>query len=286
MEAFIQVNRFVLPILKELVRISYTHRPYVLVGSIVIAFFCAVFLLSSKEGNLLAGKWIEYVGWAFAAFSVQYVFRFIGWMIPDSERAFPWLAKISCDFLASACSGANNLFLLAAACVLLTRKLAFMRRGNFVAIVLTTAALSVLANSYFVENGFALPATLLRLPDSTLSAFCLGLFGYATMRNFISRHRRYWAAGALIIGLVYGSIQLVYAANPYLAKLRDAEIRDSIKGARYGPKPSDPVEYLDSAVFGAALEVLVVCAHFLSFLHSHCCGSRLPQSLTRSSGNQ
>jgi signal transduction histidine kinase len=261
-------SAFIWPILKDFVRISYTHRSEILLASIVVASFCAVFLLSSKEAKLLAGKWVDYIGWAFAAFGFQYFFRFIQWMIPDPERLFPTLIKNVCDFLATVCSGANNLFFLAAACVLLTWKRPFMRRDRFIGIILATAVLTLLANSYFVKKGLALPAFLLRLPDSTLSACCLGFFGYATMRNFISRHRQYWAVGALLIGLVYGSIQLVYAANPYLAEWQDAAIQSIIKGARYDPKPRKPVEYLDGAVFATALPLkflLFVPSSYLFF---------------------
>ena len=128
--------------------------------------------------------------------------------------------------------------------------------------------LTTAATLYFVAKDSLWTASLTRLPDALISAFCLGLFGYSTMRNFLSHRRRYWAAGAVLIALFYGFIQVVYAANPVWAKWQESEIQKVLDKARYRPKPDDPVDYLDSALFAVALPLkmlLFVPAFYLFF---------------------
>jgi len=187
------------------------------------------------------------------AFGFQYIFRLIGWLMRDFQGEILFLFKMTCSFLASVGSGANNLFFLAAALVLLNKRVRFLRPRIFVAIVTTTAALTVVANFYFVEKDVPWVASLTRLPDALFSAVCLGLFGYATMRNLLTHRRLLWAAMGILIAVVYGGVQLVYAANPVWAKMHQDEIQSVLNKAQYSPKPSDPVEYLDSAVFAVAL---------------------------------
>src|SRR5258708_5599638 len=180
---------FLMPILKDLVRISWAYRTPILVTSVVVAFGFAALLLSSIEARQLAGRWVRYVGWAFMAFGFQYIFRLLGWLTHDFQGQIFFLFKVACNFLASVGSGANNLFFLAAALILLNKRVRFLRPRIFVAIVTTTAALTVTANFYFVENDLPWAASFARLPDALFSAVCLGLFGYATMRNLLT-HRR------------------------------------------------------------------------------------------------
>ncbi|HEX8503232.1 MAG TPA: ATP-binding protein [Pyrinomonadaceae bacterium] len=255
---------------RDLARISYTHRAATLVISVAVAATFAGILLSSNEGRRLAGSWVKYVGWAFLAYSFQYFFRLLGWYLQDDGQIF----KVACDFLANIGSGANNLFFLIAALILLNRQrtrftpAALLRRNIFVLIVLTPAAFTTAANFLFVESQSPRAAAFGRLPDALISAACLGLFGYATMRNFLTHRRLYWATGIITIGVVYGTIQLVYAGNPVIAKWYDAEIRAVLNSADYAPKPSEPVQYLDSSLFALALPLkmlLFVPAFYLFF---------------------
>ena len=66
---------FLIPSLKDLVRISYAYRTPILLTSVVVAFAFAAILLSSSEARQLAGSWVKYVGWAFLAFGFQDVCR-------------------------------------------------------------------------------------------------------------------------------------------------------------------------------------------------------------------
>lgn len=262
---------FLIPSVAELARISYTHRAATLVISVVVAAIFAGVLLSSNEGRRLAGSWVKYVGWAFLAYSFQYIFRLTGWYLRDVDSL---ALKIACDFMANVGSGTNNLFFLLAALVLLNkqrtrfRPAALLRRNIFILIIFAPAAFTTAANFLFVESQWPRAASVGRLPDALISAACLGLFGFATMKNFLTHRRRYWAAGIIVIGLFYGSIQLLYAANPIRAKWQEAEIRAVFDSADYDLKLSDPVQYLDSSLFALALPLkmlLFVPAFYLFF---------------------
>jgi signal transduction histidine kinase len=259
---------FLLPISKELVRISYAYRTSILLSSVAITLGFAAILLSSKEARQLAGSWVNYVGLAFLAYSFQYVFRLIGWLIRDTEGELFRSLQVGCNFFANFGSGANNLFFLAAALILLNRRTSFLRPRIFITIVSITAALTTAANFYFVEKESPWWAAGTRLPDAVFSAFCLGLFGYATMRNFLTHQRKYWATLVLFIGGIYAIIQLIYAANPVRADWQKPELEAVLYKAIYSPKPSGPVEYLDSSVFAMALPLkmlLFVPAFYLFF---------------------
>lgn len=264
---------------QELARISYSYRALILLISVAVAAVFAGILLSSKEARRLAGSWVNYIGWAFLAYSFQYFFRLLGWFLQDEK-----LLKVGCNFLANLGSGANNLFFLAAALILLNKRdrlllnkgerfkpATLLRPGVLIPItliVLLPAAFTTAANFYYVETESPLAATITRLPDALISAACLGLFGFATMGNFLTHHRHWWAVGVIFIGLVYGSIQLAYAASPVYAKWREDEIQAVLKDAQYNPKPSDPVEYVDSTIFFLALPLkmlLFVPAFYLFF---------------------
>jgi signal transduction histidine kinase len=244
---------FLTPSLKELVRISYAYRTPILLLSVLVAFAFAALLLSSTEGRQLAGSWVKYVGWAFLAYGFQYIFRLLGWLLRDSQGQLFLLLKILCNFLANLGSGANNLFFLAAALVLLNWRTPFLQPRIFIPIVTTTAAFTTAANFYFVELASPWAASFARLPDALFSALCLGLFGYATTRNFLTHKRHAWATVSIIIALVYGAIQIMYSANPVWAKRQESEIQNVLRRANYSPKPTDPVEFLDSALFAIAL---------------------------------
>ena len=166
---------FVGPTLRDAVRISFTNRPYILLGSVLLALVCALFLLSSKEAIRIAGSWVQYVGYAFATFCFQYSFRYIAWLSGDSHRVL----NVGASYLADVCSGVNNLFFLAAGCVLLNWKTEFLRRKYFIAIVVMTGVLMSTANQYFEERSYLVIASIFRMPDALFSAICMGLFGVA-----------------------------------------------------------------------------------------------------------
>jgi len=134
-----------------------------------------LFLLSSKEAIRIAGSWVQYVGYAFATFCFQYSFRYIAWLSGDSHRVL----NVGASYLADVCSGVNNLFFLAAGCVLLNWKTEFLRRKYFIAIVVMTGVLMSTANQYFEERSYLVIASIFRMPDALFSAICMGLFGVA-----------------------------------------------------------------------------------------------------------
>lgn len=263
--------QFLILSVEELARISYTHRAAILLISVVVGATFASILLSSNEAKRLAGSWVKYVGWAFLAYSFQYFFRLLGWYLRDVESIIP---KVACDYLANVGSGANNVFFLTAALILLNthrtrfRPTSLLRSNIFILIVLTPAAFTTAANFLFVEAQSPVAAALSRLPDALISAVCLGLIGFAMMRNFLTRRRRYWAVVGILIGFTYASIQLLYAANPIRARWQEAEIRAVLNSAYYYPRPSDPVQFLDSSLFALALPLrmlLFVAAYYLFF---------------------
>src|SRR5438105_793507 len=91
---------FLVPAVRELVRISFTYRPLILLTSVIVAFVFAAILMSSKEARRLAGTWVKYVGWAFLAYAFQYTFRLIGWLIQDAGHPYLFF-KVACNFLAN-----------------------------------------------------------------------------------------------------------------------------------------------------------------------------------------
>jgi hypothetical protein len=267
-------------IAQELARVSYSYRAPILLITVAVSATFAAIMLSSREARWLAGSWVNYIGWAFIAYSFQYFFRLLGWFLQDAGGR---ILQVACNFLANVGSGTNNLFFLVAAFVLLNKRdfLLPTKRGSFrpadltrpsvltpiALIVLIPAAFTTTANVYFVETESPWSASLARLPDALITAFCLGLVSYAMMRNFLTHYRRYWATGVILVGLVYSSVQLLYAASPVWADLRSAEIRVVLQSAP-SPKPSEPVEFLDSTIFTLALPLkmlLFVPAVFLFF---------------------
>lgn len=268
-----------LPFIKELARISFAYHTPILLTSVIVAFAFAILLLSSKEAKKIAGRWVTYAGWAFLAYGFQYVFRLVGWLLKDFEGDGYFYLKVALNFLANLGSGVNNLFFLAAAAVLLNKRTPFLKRGIFTAIVMTTATLTTAANFYFKSPWASASG---RLPDSLISAFCLGLFGYAMMINFFTHQHRFWAISSLIIALLYGSIQLVYAVNPVRAQLEQNSIQQILIQEEYTLGPDAEVDFLDNALFTVALPMkmliflppfylfftLVIAAHdFRKVLH-------------------
>ena len=268
-----------LPFIRELARISVAYRTPILLTSVFVAFAFAILLLSSKEAKKIAGRWVTYAGWAFLAYGFQYMFRLLGWLLKDFEGDGYFFLKVAFNFLANLGSGVNNLFFLAAAAVLLNKRTPFLKRGIFTAIVMTTATLTTAANFYFKSPWASASG---RLPDSLISAFCLGLFGYAMMINFFTHQHRFWGISGLIIALLYGSIQLVYAVNPVRAQLEQSSIQQVLIQEGYSLGPDAEVDFLDNALFAVALPMkmliflppfylfftLVIAAHdFRKVLH-------------------
>lgn len=257
--------------LQELARISYAYRTLILITSVGVVLAFAWILLSSKEARELAGSWVTYVGWAFLAYGFQYFFRLVGWLMRNADAPAAFYFRATANFLANFGSGANNLFFLAAALILLNKRTPFLRHWIFITITTTTAALTTVANFYFVELKYPLVATLTRLPDALVSASCLGLFGYATMKNFLTHQRRYWAIGVVVIGIIYAFIQLVYAMNPLNAHWKAVEIQGALNVLNKvisNQTPITAVDYLDSSLFALALPLkmlLFVPAFYLFF---------------------
>jgi hypothetical protein len=259
---------------QELAHISYHYYAPILLISVAVSATFAAIMLSSKEAKRLAGSWVEYIGWAFLAYSFQYFFRLLGWFIQEYRDPL----QITFNLLANLCSGLTNLFFLTAALILLSKRdrLLTLRPAHLLRLnILTTLALIVLiptasttaANFYFVTTELPWAVSLARLPDALISAFCLGLIGYAMMRNFITHHRHYLAVGVFLVGLIYGLVQLSYAVSPVWAAAQSEEIWAALQSAP-NLSPRQPLQFLDSMIFAVALPLkmfLFVPAVYLFF---------------------
>lgn len=259
---------------QELAHISYHYyAPILLISAAVSATFAAI-MLSSREAKRLAGGWVKYIGWAFLAYSFQYFFRLLGWFIQEYKAPL----QITFNLLANFSSGLTNLFFLIAALILLSKRDRFLTLKQahllqlyilvpLALIVLIPTAVTTATNFYFVTTEPPWAASLARLPDALISAFCLGLIGYAMMRNLITLHRHYLAIGVFIVGLIYGLVQLSYAVSPVWAAAQSKEILSALQSAP-NLAMSQPVQFLDGMIFAVALPLkmlLFVPAVYLFF---------------------
>jgi signal transduction histidine kinase len=156
-----------------------------------------------------------------------------GYVSPTTELVFHYAS----DAVIYICSALNNLLFLAAARILLNKN----KMGQKIRPLKDDDRVFVqpgqkLINA-FTEFRGAIPAwawvcaamaplALLdsmpkflwaRFPDAIFSVYCLTWFGYAIAINLNVRRRAVLAGIAMVITLVYGAGQVVYAANPIIA---------------------------------------------------------------------
>lgn len=222
------------------------HPSLVRLFTFILCSGCAWFFFWPREGSRFIGRWSDYVGLAFASFAVQYLFRFIEIRLehPDgsSPAGFHYISMGVVYF----CSALNNLLFFAASRILLRRSALDSFRPNIDALRVLTLIDVKLRNALaefrtiipkwaIVWAAFALLAMFeswqalgwvrywVRYPDAFFSFYCLAWFGYAIAVNLNMPRRKVLAASALIIALVYGGAQLVYATNPIIGYAADQQ---------------------------------------------------------------
>jgi hypothetical protein len=157
-------------------------------------------------------------------------------------------------------SGLNNLFFLAAARVLLRRKPDFPWWANLWAVL--AAAIDY----------WAVLSPWHRLPDAFLSAYSLGMLGWAMFRNLRPRRRLRLAALALTGGILYGCLNIVYAfhlpvSTGALWPDFKAGLEERLTAAETVPELAKAhsqgrlaAHAVDTALFGAALGLKLLLA--------------------------
>lgn len=183
------------------------HRLFFFTVTAITASFVAVIAVRLWRKALIEDQWILYFGLGFGAFAIQYlppsVLGILEMVWPPAEK---WSRSVPVDHLRVLASAFNNLFLLAAAVVLLWPRLK-LRRWYWPAaftLALTTVLLS--------WNNVGAPWH--RVGDAAFSAVALGLLGFAFFTNMSLLRRRWLAAIALIGAVAYAILNVCYALSP------------------------------------------------------------------------
>jgi signal transduction histidine kinase len=222
-------------------KLIFQHPSLVRFFTCILCSGCAAFFFWPREGGRFIGRWSDYVGLAFASFAVQYVFRFteirLEGHIGETSQAVVHYVTMGVVYLFSVL---NNLLFFAASRILLRPSAPHSFRANIEAprvrtqfdVKLRNALAefrSVIPKWAFVWAIFSLVAVLepvqqlgrvrhwMRYPDAFFSLYCLSWFGYAIAVNLNMPRRKLLALSAMIIALIYGGAQLVYATNPVIA---------------------------------------------------------------------
>lgn len=230
--------------------ITLSYPGYIRLTNCILAAICGAFLLWPKEGGQLVGSWNKYVGLAFFTFSVQYGARFLaiilGLQFPEYKETFGTVAGV----VVYLGSYLNNILIMAAARILLNKnkqvqaqppedskwgwprlryewaKLrAALPDWYLTMFLLTLLALLELIPSSLMTSWLEQLILFVRLPDAIFSVYCLSWFAYALWLNFYVRRRRSLAWLGFVLVLAYAAGQLVYAANPFIARsLSDTQL--------------------------------------------------------------
>ena len=249
--------------LTDAIRIIDAYRPGAFIVILITAVVSSIFLLQSKEAIRLSGKWAVYAAWSFLAICLQYSLYLLPFLITDFANPTGTLMLLG--VMSSICAGVSNLFLWAAASILLNRRTFLMtshfNRLIFIVIVILVPILPAAHHSLLREDSYMLVGTLFRLPDALISAFCLGAFFYAVGHNFISRQRTFWAIAGLLLALFCISTQLIYALNPLIATWKQLTSLITLNDAGYSLRPNESLYMLDRIVVAVAIPL-----RFLLFL--------------------
>lgn len=209
------------------------HPSLIRLSTCILCSGCAWFFFWPREGSRFIGRWSDYVGLAFATFAVQYGFRFSEIQLKGSVDESSWeVFRHVTTGVVYTCSALNNLLFFAASRILLQGS---NFRSNLDAPqVLTQIDVKLrnaLAEFYAVIPKWAFvwaAVSMLalfesrqgmhwaRYPDALFSLYCLSWFGYAIAINLNMKRRKVLAASAMVIALIYGGAQLVYATNPVI----------------------------------------------------------------------
>jgi len=313
---FVFPTKFWLLAAQPFAELVITHRSLIRLGTAITAVLSALFCFWPRNGGRLAGWWSGFVGLAFATFFVQYSLRFIDQQLPSALGPTAlYIIHQGFEAIIYLCSAFNNLLFLAAARILLIknkkpREIPPPTHGGTLARMKHSAVTgfeelrSALPTWTWVVALLALLAPLdgrpylvwARFPDAIFSAYCLAWFGYATASNFNVRSRPFMATIALLVALVYGAGQVVFAINPIIAytappnksqtfplpwvreKLGNPvnsltiNIKDHLKtqfGGRISTDDINPKDVLDGAVYAVLLPMkgaLFIPAFFLYLL--------------------
>ena len=227
----------------------------IMIATAVVTAVMAVVLLILRQQVLKEERWLNYLGFGFTVFSIQYGLRaFASWQrAGDYAKSEPRLIE---GFAQSIFSSLNSLCFLAAALALLywlphgwwrtpwTRVLIWLFAANAVADVLLREPLG-------------------RRFDALIAASVLSILSWALYMNSGTRQRRRWALLNLAGGFSYSSLMLIYAFVPEIAQWTPLAFRInafmSMSSASLTPQQA-----LDSGVF--ALGFLFKVMLFVSAL--------------------
>ena len=183
------------------------HRLFFTAITTVLAFVVGACVLLLRKESLKQEKWITYFGVAFLIFGVQYLVpTMIGLEHQLSRDVATSRELMLGGILAALASGTNNLFFLATARVLMRRQ-PFFPWWAF-----AWAAVAA------VTDYFEMFAPWYRCPDALLSAWALGMLGYALFTNIKPRKRHWIAPLALTGGILYAGLNVLYAINPLVTQ--------------------------------------------------------------------
>jgi signal transduction histidine kinase len=198
-------------------------------------------------------RWAKFFSGAFGIFTLQYVLQTAIAVIEKTRPNSPFITAAP-QLAQALCSPCNNLCFLAAARLLLNKKVTIPLWAFLVALATV------------ISESFPLPPFWGRLPDAVFSSYCLWMLGRAFFINLRRRSRNILPGLNLVGAGLYGLVNLSLAFNPWIANgnLWPA-LRDKIKTplpalqAQFGLlAPLNPVhnltplKALDSLVFAVA----------------------------------
>jgi signal transduction histidine kinase len=251
--------------LRGLSNITLIYPAYVKLTNCILAVICGSFLMWPKESGQLVGNWNRYVGVAFFTFSVQYGLRFLAAILGPQFHDYVNYIDTTAIVTAYLGSYFNNILFLAAARILLNKNRRVPRAPEttkskgvwpllrrewtrlqaalpewYPAMFLLTLLALLEEVERFLPAGriqewlgtggpylwFMRGLLFVRIPDAVFSVYCLAWFAYAIWLNFYVRRRRPLAWLGFVLVLVYAAGQIVYAANPFIARsIGDPEMR-------------------------------------------------------------
>lgn len=220
----------------------------ILFATAMASLAMALVLIGFQRQILKEQKWPLYLGITYSIFFAQYLLRWLVKVLAADYHVLTASAAESLNYWIQILgSTSNNIFLLAAALLMLNQRLRPVRWFSCAALL----ALFLIA----VFHLFDLPV---KWGDAVFSCGALSLLGWALFVNIRLGLRWWLAASALLTGVMYGILNLIYGAVPYFAAHLPAALAKAIGDgiAEYSglfltiPSTSD---LLEAAVFAAAV---------------------------------